>query len=120
VWQVIDPLQIFSDIETAKMPFVPENILKKRRTAEEFKAKRDDDVANRAPKASKDKSEMIKRAETYVAEYKALENDTIRLRRVSKGSGSRHAPEESKLAFVVRIRGKFYHCLHPFFRSKHS
>merc|ERR1719453_189626 len=48
---------------------------------------------------------MLKRAETYVAEYTKLENDAIRLRREAKAKGSYYVPGEPDLAFVVRIRG---------------
>jgi large subunit ribosomal protein L7e len=85
--------------------FVPESVLKKRRTAAEIKAKREADEVVATKKAADNKASMIKRAETYVAEYKTLENDNIRLRREAKASGSFFVPAEPKLAFVVRIRG---------------
>mmetsp|Transcript_13914 Transcript_13914/g.27656 ORF Transcript_13914/g.27656 Transcript_13914/m.27656 type:complete len:141 (-) Transcript_13914:755-1177(-) len=85
--------------------FVPESVLKKRRTAATLaKAKEASDVVAVA-KAKSNKAEMMKRAETYVAEYKTLENDSIRLRREAKTSGSYYVPAEPNLAFVTRIRG---------------
>jgi len=88
------------------MPFVPESVLKKRKTQEALKAKRDAADAERTKKAAADKAEMIKRAETYVKEYTTAENDAIRLRREAKASGSYYVPEQPKLAFVIRIRGE--------------
>jgi large subunit ribosomal protein L7e len=46
-----------------------------------------------------------KRAETYLKEYKAAENETIRLKRAAKAAGNIYVPAEAKVAFVVRIRG---------------
>ena len=86
--------------------FVPESVLKKRRTADEIKAKKDAADKAGAKKAADDKASMIKRAETYVKEYTAMENDAVRLRREAKASGSYYVPAEAKLAFVIRIRGE--------------
>lgn len=80
-------------------------MLKKRATAEKVKAAKDAMAATAAKKADTNKAEMIKRAETYVKEYQTLENDSIRLRREAKASGSYYVPPDAKLAFVVRIRG---------------
>jgi large subunit ribosomal protein L7e len=56
--------------------------------------------------ANKKKRETIfKRAEEYVKEYREAEREKIRLRRVAKSDGSLFVPAESKLAFVVRIKG---------------
>jgi large subunit ribosomal protein L7e len=85
--------------------FVPESVLKKRRTQDEIAAAKAAADTAGVKKAGEDKASMIKRAETYVAEYKALENDSIRLRREAKSSGSYYVPPEPKLAFVIRIRG---------------
>jgi len=87
--------------------FVPESVLKKRRTQDDIAAAKAAADSAGAKKATENKETMIKRAETYVAEYKALENDAIRLRREAKSSGSYYVPPEPKLAFVVRIRGVF-------------
>lgn len=48
---------------------------------------------------------IFKRAEQYIAEYRAQERDEIRLRRQAKSSGNFFVPAEAKLAFVVRIKG---------------
>jgi large subunit ribosomal protein L7e len=85
--------------------FVPESVLKKRRTTAALATAKDAADKAATKKAAVDKEAMMKRAESYVAEYKALENDSIRLRREAKASGSYYVPAEPKLAFVTRIRG---------------
>jgi 60S ribosomal protein uL30 len=86
-------------------PFIPESVLKKRRTQEEIAAKKAADDKTAMAKAKTDNTEMIKRAQTYVKEYQTLENDAIRLRREAKAAGEYYVPPEPKLAFVIRIRG---------------
>jgi large subunit ribosomal protein L7e len=57
-------------------------------------------------KANKVKRKVIfKRAEAYVKEYLAKERDEIRLQRQAKAQNSFFVPAESKLAFVIRIKG---------------
>ncbi len=48
---------------------------------------------------------MFIRAEKYVKEYRATENDAIRFRREAKKAGNYYVPAEPKLALVIRIRG---------------
>lgn len=85
--------------------YVPESLLKKRKTAEEVKAKQAAKAAE-AKKAGRAQRKVIfKRAEQYVREYRAAERDTIRMRRQAKNNGNFYVAPEAKLAFVVRIRG---------------
>jgi large subunit ribosomal protein L7e len=89
-----------------RMPgFVPESVLKKRRTQEEIAARKAADDKNATIKAKANKEAMIKRAQTYVEQYTKLEKDAIRLRREAKAAGEYYVPPEPNLAFVVRIRG---------------
>ncbi|CAN0465653.1 unnamed protein product [Scytosiphon promiscuus] len=48
------------------------------------------------------KTEIFERAERYVKEYRAKENDAIRFRREAKAAGNIHVPAEVSLgvAFV--------------------
>ena len=48
---------------------------------------------------------IFKRAEKYIKEYRTKERDEIRLARQAKKEGNFYVPAESKLAFVIRIRG---------------
>jgi len=83
----------------------PESFLKKRKTAEEIKAKRAAVREKRIKAKSKVRKEIFKRAEKYVKEYRTNERNEIRLRRQAKNSGNLFLPHEPKLAFVIRIRG---------------
>lgn len=91
--------------KTAKVPTVPESILKKRQLRKSIKE------ANRVKsqirqKARRDKhTRIFKRAESYVKEYKQKELDLVRLRRQAKSQGNYYIPAEPKLAFVIRIKG---------------
>eukprot|EP00619_Florenciella_sp_RCC1007_P003868 CAMPEP_0205918250 /NCGR_PEP_ID=MMETSP1325-20131115/9679_1 /ASSEMBLY_ACC=CAM_ASM_000708 /TAXON_ID=236786 /ORGANISM="Florenciella sp., Strain RCC1007" /LENGTH=238 /DNA_ID=CAMNT_0053285757 /DNA_START=92 /DNA_END=808 /DNA_ORIENTATION=+ len=85
--------------------FVPESVLKKRKTQAKIAADKEAADKEATKKAATKKDEMLKRAETYVNEYTKLENDAIRLRREAKTKGSYYVPGEPDLAFVVRIRG---------------
>jgi hypothetical protein len=106
------------------MPFIPESLKKKMKTAEAIKVKSDAAAKAAAEKAVADKAAMIQKAESYVAEYKALEDEAVNLRRAAKASGSYYVPAEPKLAFVVRIRGRllsqshFFFLTFPFIMSK--
>jgi large subunit ribosomal protein L7e len=87
------------------MVSVPESVLKKRKTYEALRQKRDAEKDDRLKKAGVKQQEIVKRAAQYVSEYKSIENDKIRLRREAKLSNSFYVPAEAKVAFVVRIRG---------------
>merc|ERR1712032_413631 len=49
--------------------------------------------------------EVFKRAERYAKEYQDQERDEIRLKRDAKKEGNYYVPGETKLVFVMRIRG---------------
>eukprot|EP01087_Luapelamoeba_hula_P004252 TRINITY_DN1418_c1_g2_i1.p1 TRINITY_DN1418_c1_g2~~TRINITY_DN1418_c1_g2_i1.p1 ORF type:complete len:255 (-),score=55.46 TRINITY_DN1418_c1_g2_i1:171-935(-) len=90
--------------DTAVAP-VPETLLKKRNHAEKLRARK---IRQRAAlkKALQQKRRIIfKRAEKYVREYRAKENETIRARRSARAAGYFYVEPEAKLALVVRIRG---------------
>lgn len=48
---------------------------------------------------------IFKRAEQYVQEYRKLEKENVRIRRVAKAGGNFFVEPQAKLALVVRIRG---------------
>ncbi|KAA0152226.1 hypothetical protein FNF29_04090 [Cafeteria roenbergensis] len=89
----------------AKPTHVPESVLLKRKV-EDAAAK--EALAARA-QAKKDartkRAAIFKRAEKYVAEYKARERSLIQMRRAAKSTGTFFVEPEAKLAVVVRIRG---------------
>jgi len=91
--------------ETAKLPQVPETLLKKRKQNAEARAKRAR-AALELKKSNREKRKLaFTRAEKYVKEYRVQERDAIRLQRQAKKHGNFYVPPEPKLAFVVRIRG---------------
>lgn len=83
--------------------FVPETVLKKRRTQEAIKAQQEEQEREAKVNAEIKKGKIIKRAEQYLKEYRSAENEEIRLRRDAKPSI--YVKPEAKLAFVIRIRG---------------
>jgi len=89
----------------AKLPAVPETILKKRKRQAESRALRAKAaISNKIAKKAK-KVEVFKRAEKYCKEYRTKELDELRLKREAKKEGNFYVPAEPKLAFVIRIRG---------------
>ena len=84
---------------------VPETILKKRKRDEQWAAARAKAAADAEKKRADLKAAAFSRAEKYVAEYRAAEQDLVRLRREAKKASGFHVDAEPKLAFVVRIRG---------------
>jgi large subunit ribosomal protein L7e len=58
-----------------------------------------------ADKNKKKREVIFTRAEKYVKEYRDNERERVRLSREAKKSDSLYVPAESKLAFVVRIKG---------------
>ena len=84
---------------------IPESVLKKSRTLEELKGKREERLAKAAVSRKAKRGKAFKRAEAYVKEYLAAEHELIRLRREAKASGNIFVNPEPKLAVVIRIRG---------------
>jgi len=84
---------------------VPESVLKKRKSVEQVRAARARAIV-KAKKARKvNRSKAFKRAEQYVREYRQLETNVVRERRIARRAGNFYVAPESKLAFVIRIRG---------------
>merc|ERR1711991_943388 len=84
---------------------IPETLLKKRKTQQQVKSDRvAKATAKRATRASK-RTEIFKRAEKYVREYRSSERALIRARRSAKKAGNYFVEPEAKLGFVIRIRG---------------
>ncbi|CAN0171253.1 unnamed protein product [Ectocarpus sp. 12 AP-2014] len=86
-------------------PIIPESVLKKRRTKEAIAAKQAAKQEADQKAAATKKNEIFERAERYVKEYRAQENDSIRFRREAKAAGNIHVPAEAGVVIVVRIRG---------------
>jgi len=84
---------------------VPESFLKKRKTVEAIKAQRAAAALVKKQEAKKKRKVIFKRAEKYVKEYRVQERSQIRLRRQAAKAGNFYVEPESKLLFVIRIRG---------------
>jgi large subunit ribosomal protein L7e len=84
---------------------VPESLLKKRKTLEEIKARRDASAVALKRKRKVNRKEIFKRAEKYVKEYRDNEKSEIRMKRQAKNNGNFYIVPEAKVLLVVRIRG---------------
>jgi len=84
---------------------VPETLLKKRATQEKIKAARAAAGVTKKAALKTKRKVIFKRAEKYTKEYRALERDEIRYKRIAKSKDNFYVPSQSKLAFVIRIRG---------------
>ncbi|KAJ1498043.1 60S ribosomal protein L7, partial [Coelomomyces lativittatus] len=84
---------------------VPETVLKRRKAYATGKAR----IAALSAKRQKDKKRkrkvILKRADSYIKEYREMEREKIRLRRAAKSSNKLYVEAEPKLAFVIRIKG---------------
>jgi 60S ribosomal protein uL30 len=89
----------------APVPAPPESLLKKRKTAEEVRAKRAKQNADEKKTRSAVRKDQFKRAEKYAAEYRASARAEVRFRRQAKNLGNFYVPPQPKVLFVVRIRG---------------
>jgi len=89
----------------AKVPVVPESVLKRRKRTETLAAARVKKTSAEAKARRTKRKEIFKRAEKYVKEYRSLEREEVRLKHVAKTTGNFYVPSEAKLAFVVRIKG---------------
>merc|ERR1711988_1857534 len=84
---------------------VPESVQKKKATQDKLAAAAAADAAA-AKQARKEKRiQAYKNAEKYVQEYRAVAKQRVRMHRQAKAAGNHFVDGESKLIFVVRIRG---------------
>ncbi|KAJ4381606.1 60S ribosomal protein L7 [Didymella sp. IMI 355093] len=94
-----------SSVPTQNDIAVPETVLKKQKATQKATDSKAADLQKKR-EANKQKRETIfKRAEKYHQEYVKAERDIIEAKRQAKKDGSLFVPAESKLAFVVRIKG---------------
>ncbi|KAF2795255.1 60S ribosomal protein L7 [Melanomma pulvis-pyrius CBS 109.77] len=94
-----------SSVPTQNDILVPETLLKKRKSQEKAREDRAAATREKRDKNKKKKEVIFTRAEKYVKEYREAEKEKVRLSRDAKQSGSFYVPAESKLVFVVRIKG---------------
>jgi len=88
-----------------KLPAVPESLLKRRKKQKVDRTKRLQQALSYLKARRARRVEIFKRAEKYIKEYRTKERDEVRLSRQARTEGNFYVPAESKLAFVIRIRG---------------
>ncbi|NXN29449.1 RL7L protein, partial [Nycticryphes semicollaris] len=87
-----------------RIPLVPENLLKKRKAYQAIKANQAKQALLNKRKLQKGKQIQFKRLEAFVRDSWRKHRDNVRLRRMEQRPGQMTAaPQEHKLAFVVRI-----------------
>lgn len=84
---------------------IPETLLKKRKAHEKVKANASALRAQRKKNNRKKRIIIFQRAHQYVKEYRQHEREEIRLKRLARHTGKFYVPAESKVLFVIRIKG---------------
>lgn len=85
--------------------YIPEVVLKKRRNNEQWAIRRKLQQEEKA-KRQKPGSFIIKKPEQFIREYRDKELDLVQMKSRGKRSRPGSLAPESKLLFVIRIRGK--------------
>ncbi|GAB6019231.1 60S ribosomal protein L7 [Chamberlinius hualienensis] len=93
------------DAGEKKLPAVPETLLKKRKQRAEKRAEFAKKLVLVKRLRRIKRKVIFKRAEYYAREYRRSERNEIRLKRQARKNGNYYVSAESKLAFVIRIRG---------------
>jgi len=83
----------------------PESYLRKRKTVETRAATASTLRAEQKKKNVAARRTIFKRAEKYVKEYRQQQLNLIKFKREAKNAGNFLIPAESKVVFVIRIRG---------------
>jgi len=84
---------------------VPESFLKKRKTGEAIKAKRDAAKSVHTKKKKDARKTIFKRAEKYVKEYRDAQRSLVRSKRQAKNNGNYFIEDMPKVLLLVRVRG---------------
>ena len=93
-----------------KLPVVPESVMRRRKTRSLNRISAIEHAIRLRAERGRKRRMVFQRAEQYVKEYLKKEQDEIRLKREAKKAGNYYVPGESKLAFVIRIRGLVFIC----------
>lgn len=99
-----------ADEEMKPLAYIPEVILKKRKNNEEWAIRRKQQLEQRVKK-SKGDNFSIKKPEQFIKEYRDKELDLIQMKHRGKRGSRSLATLESKLIFIIRIKGK--NDMHP-------
>lgn len=95
---------------TQKLNHIPEIVLKKRRSTEEWAARRRTQLAEKTNlKKKRADQTFIKKPEQFVQEYREKELDRVRMKNRVRVRKACPVEFESKLLFVIRLYGKIMH-----------
>ncbi|KAJ9692962.1 hypothetical protein PVL29_011884 [Vitis rotundifolia] len=100
-----------ADEEPKPLTYIPEVILKKRKSNEEWAIRRRQQLEERNLRSKQNKAFNLKPAEQYIQEYRNRELDLIQMKHRGKKQKLSLATLDSKLLFVIRIQGK--NDMHP-------
>jgi len=84
---------------------VPESFLKKRKTGDAIRAKRQEAKSVYEKKKKATRKDIFKRAEKYVKEYRDAQRSLIRSKRQAKNNGNYFVEDMPKVLLLVRVRG---------------
>jgi len=99
------PASAASPAASASKTKVPESFLKKRKTGEAIKAKRDAAKSVYEKKKKAARKDIFKRAEKYVKEYRDAQRSLVRSKRQAKNNGNYFIEDMPKVLLLVRVRG---------------
>uniref|UniRef100_A0A5B7BEM6 Putative 60S ribosomal protein L7-2-like n=1 Tax=Davidia involucrata TaxID=16924 RepID=A0A5B7BEM6_DAVIN len=99
-----------ADEEPKPLTYIPETILKKRRSNEQWAIRRKQQLEERIKKFKGDNF-VIKKPDQFIREYRDRELDLIQMKHRGKQQRRALVPPESKLLFIIRIGGK--NDMHP-------
>ncbi|CAK9169756.1 unnamed protein product [Ilex paraguariensis] len=94
-----------ADEEQKPLTYIPEVILKKRKSNEQWAIRRKQQLEQRVRKIKGDNF-VIKKPEQFIREYRDKELDLIQMKHRGKRQRRSLVTPESKLLFVIRIQGK--------------
>ncbi|KAK9922986.1 hypothetical protein M0R45_031422 [Rubus argutus] len=97
------------------LTYVPEIILKKRKSNEELALRRKEQLEQRKFQLKKNKQEYIKKPEDFVKEFRYREVDLVQMKHRLKRKRPALASPNPQLLLVVRIQGK--NDMHPAVRK---
>ncbi|KAF3450958.1 hypothetical protein FNV43_RR07047 [Rhamnella rubrinervis] len=104
-----------AEAEAKALTYIPETILKKRKSTEATALRRKEQLQQRKFGYKKNKHESIKKPEDFVKEFRSQELDLIRMKQRVKRKRPTSMEPKSKLLFIVRIQGK--NDMHPAVRK---
>ncbi|XP_059642074.1 large ribosomal subunit protein uL30z-like [Cornus florida] len=99
-----------ADEEPKPLAYIPETILKKRRSNEEWAIRRKQQLEQKIKRIKGDNF-VIKKPEQFIKEHRDRELDLIQMKHRGKRQLRSLVTPESKLLFIIRIRGK--NDMHP-------